>query len=1051
MVGNRLAAFTVFALLALALVLLATSGANAQSYTPGLTYTLSDTTAGVASDSDISFSIPAPDYNYGDASMVNFSPPDTWVASAGETPIGAGMGDLSSSATVGLVGGPCNTALPPIFPLYNASADTSDELGPDDMSWIMKDKYDFPIPYGNYDPELPDYLEGYPYFLNEMLDPDGDGPEPPLLPRARYAGHEFVASMNVLVQIVVFSPGQLSELGGVFAQMGPEYGYPTYVVLNNPVSLDAAPGSISDFCTPLWTSATLYGTTTDNPETTGVDESGYTRHLNPAANTGVLASGTHMTRNYSQSERDADGDGDENDLDPCHFSADPLWDVRANCTGIPLSKPGDNDCDGLPDSCDPDDSTMNSDQDLDAYTNAQDNCPLVANGCQDSTCHPTIYNPAWDNQADGDANLANADLGPGPDAIGNQCDDSDGDGSEDGAGPDTCTDGVDNTGDTVADVLDPDCTASFDANDPDPWGSNPGTGLFYHAMPWSAVCVDGTDSDADGYCDALEIALGGDGSGTPESLVIDHPITAGMTALPSADVAQSCSDGLDNDGDTKTDAADDDALGCDPSTYGGDTDYDGVPDGSDNCPLNWNPEQTNTDVALAAGGASMEGVPLTGDSDGDVCDTDDDDDGYSDVLEWYMGTDPLSNCPGVIGGHDAWPLDIDMSTFITMMGDIYAYVGNFGMVVSGNPPTSWALARLDLDGNGTLTVIGDLFQYAGRIGATCNGGTFHTPIWPGSPVTMGIDPEITGNSADTLGDLEGCVRVDVDPGDFDDGVADHTIDVYVTDAEDLYPTGYDAWMVYYPDRVDPVNWDDLIKLPGAASYTVKSTPQLNAAATYLSGGPGISGDGTLVRIDLDAISAGYACFEFGFAKAYSSVNIIHPADTMAASLAINMDCAADDSDGDGIIDMCDNCRNLSNPGQEDFDGDRWGDDCDYCLTTPTKWYTPPGDEDCDGSSTTVEGYLGTDPLDACPDWPGTQLPDPLCPGPTCDGDDVWPLDNNVDTYVTTVGDVLNYADNIGKDVATYPELLRLDLNADGFITVVGDVLPYSGIMGEQCT
>ena len=46
--------------------------------------------------------------------------------------------------------------------------------------------------------------------------------------------------------------------------------------------------------------------------------------------------------------------------------------------------------------------------------------------------------------------------------------------------------------------------------------------------------------------------------------------------------------------------------------------------------------------------------------------------------------------------------------------------------------------------------------------------------------------------------------------------------------------------------------------------------------------------------------------------------------------------------------------------------------------------------------------------------------------------------------------VLNYADNMGKAVATYPELLRLDLNADDYITTVGDVLPYAGNMGVSC-
>ena len=107
-------------------------------------------------------------------------------------------------------------------------------------------------------------------------------------------------------------------------------------------------------------------------------------------------------------------------------------------------------------------------------------------------------------------------------------------------------------------------------------------------------------------------------------------------------------------------------------------------------------------------------------------------------------------------------------------------------------------------------------------------------------------------------------------------------------------------------------------------------------------------------------------------------------------------------------------------------GDSLGDACD-------------DDDDNDEFDDDVETYLGTVTLDNCPDSP---------PGP---GGDAWPLDINVDTYVTTVGDVLSYANNVGKDVATYPELQRLDLNADGFITTVGDVLEYSGMIGASCT
>ena len=53
-----------------------------------------------------------------------------------------------------------------------------------------------------------------------------------------------------------------------------------------------------------------------------------------------------------------------------------------------------------------------------------------------------------------------------------------------------------------------------------------------------------------------------------------------------------------------------------------------------------------------------------------------------------------------------------------------------------------------------------------------------------------------------------------------------------------------------------------------------------------------------------------------------------------------------DSDGDGIGDRCDNCRNVSNPNQRDQDRDGWGDVCDNCI-----YAYNPGQENDDGDST----------------------------------------------------------------------------------------------------
>jgi hypothetical protein len=55
--------------------------------------------------------------------------------------------------------------------------------------------------------------------------------------------------------------------------------------------------------------------------------------------------------------------------------------------------------------------------------------------------------------------------------------------------------------------------------------------------------------------------------------------------------------------------------------------------------------------------------------------------------------------------------------------------------------------------------------------------------------------------------------------------------------------------------------------------------------------------------------------------------------------------AIDDSDHDGIANLCDNCPNAANPGQEDSDNDHIGNTCDNC---PTIANPGQGDSDSDG-------------------------------------------------------------------------------------------------------
>jgi hypothetical protein len=159
-------------------------------------------------------------------------------------------------------------------------------------------------------------------------------------------------------------------------------------------------------------------------------------------------------------------------------------------------------------------------------------------------------------------------------------------------------------------------------------------------------------------------------------------------------------------------------------------------------------------------------------------------------------------------------------------------------------------------------------------------------------IEMGVDMEVTGNSADTLGTLERCYEIDWSGTPFD-GIADWTIDVYVR-GDTQAPISYDAWVTYNDARVHVVApTDTLIKIPGASDYSDSlpdSDGQFNAGAFYLD--PpynGIPGDGALVRIGLDIGARGIVTF--GFAKGgYRSEAGLHTVTTVPALLAINSRC-----------------------------------------------------------------------------------------------------------------------------------------------------------------
>jgi len=95
---------------------------------------------------------------------------------------------------------------------------------------------------------------------------------------------------------------------------------------------------------------------------------------------------------------------------------------------------------------------------------------------------------------------------------------------------------------------------------------------------------------------------------------------------------------------------------------------------------------------------------------------DSDCDDIGDSVEAYVGTDPLAACPLVVGSHDAWPLDINMDTYVTM-ADVYRYAGRLGST-GGPPPNPVWMQRLDLNMDNFITMA-DVYKYSGKLGSKC--------------------------------------------------------------------------------------------------------------------------------------------------------------------------------------------------------------------------------------------------------------------------------------------------------------------------------------------
>ena len=390
-------------LLALVTVLGTADTAQAQTFNPVIETTLANPEAGANSDFTGTLDLPAGDVQFG--GLVSFIPPEWGITPGDEIPIGAVVGEVKATATLGIINAPCNNALPVEFTMLNASIDINDTVDYLDSDENGDEDY-----FEDKDNSgLQDGFEKYPDFIPRTLVDENDRP---LQPIRRAAGITVVAGVNVLLQFLIFEPGTFINEN---IPDDPSLGFPSVTLLQNvgDPDQDPIPGAITDFCTPLTTSNTTFGVSKDNgctdvpgatqdaicevrsalfetPEegVSDPDESGVPLFTNPEE-------GTYTFTLIAAGQRDADGDGYENTLDTCPLVPN-VGDPR-------IKGDGDEDTDGLDAACDPDDNNINSDEDLDGYLNRQDNCPVVPNG-EEGT-----------NQRDTDDDGIGDDCDPNPD------------------------------------------------------------------------------------------------------------------------------------------------------------------------------------------------------------------------------------------------------------------------------------------------------------------------------------------------------------------------------------------------------------------------------------------------------------------------------------------------------------------------------------------------------------------------------------------------------------------------------------------------------------
>jgi hypothetical protein len=199
--------------------------------------------------------------------------------------------------------------------------------------------------------------------------------------------------------------------------------------------------------------------------------------------------------------------------------------------------------------------------------------------------------------------------------------------------------------------------------------------------------VDGPDPDGDGLSNLCD---SDDDDDTVLDLEDNCPLAAntGQANYDGDGLGDACDPDDDNDGLPDVD---------DPAPLDPDADDDTLLDGMDNCVLVPNANQTNTD----------------GDSEGDACDSDDDNDSFGqglsggfcrDEIELYVGTTPLDPCANTATANDEaddkWPPDFNDDQKVDIL-DIPLFRPHYH-ATSLEPGYD---VRFDLNADGSINVL----------------------------------------------------------------------------------------------------------------------------------------------------------------------------------------------------------------------------------------------------------------------------------------------------------------------------------------------------------